>query len=66
MMNKNGGEKYDMCFQSATKILLGAIKQQHNIQRGKYGLFLRLREKLMQEEENGLGAGSSSCETDNT
>lgn len=31
MMNKNGGEKYDMCFQSATKILLGAIKQQRNI-----------------------------------
>lgn len=49
-----------MRFHAATKILLGAIKQQLNVERRKYGLVLRLRERVIEKEGNGLRACSSS------
>lgn len=46
--------------------LLGAIKQQFNVWRRKYGLFLWLREEVIEKEGYGLRACSSCCETVST
>lgn len=69
MLNKNAEGKKKKRFHAATKILLGAIKQQLNVERRKYGLVLRLRERVIEKEGNGLRACSSSsccCETGST